>query len=64
MKNITVRALGLAAIVALSLASSFADPGMACCFNPGNPKMACCFNHGNPKMACCHEQYKHSGKHQ
>ena len=52
MKNITARIFGLAAIVALTLVSSFATPGMACCLNPGNPSMACCAH--NSGMACCH----------
>jgi hypothetical protein len=57
MKNITARVLGLAAIVALSLASSFATPNMACCKNAA---MACC---KNPAMPCCHFNHKYSVKH-
>ena len=44
MKKITARVLALAAIVALTLVSSFATPRMACC--------------KNPSMPCCHFQHK------
>jgi hypothetical protein len=57
MKTITARVLGLAAIVALSLVSSFADPSMACCKNAAMP---CC---KNPLMRCCHFNHKPAGKH-
>ena len=60
MKTITARLLGLAAIVALSLVSSFATPNMECCRNPGNPGMACC---KNPRMRCCHFNRQPAAKH-
>ena len=49
MKKITVRLAGLAALLVLTIGTSFAVPSMSCCEH--GQQMACC-NHGQ-QMACC-----------
>jgi len=54
MNKITAGVLSLAALLALTLGTSFASPSMACCTH--GQQMACC-THGQ-QMACCHFSHK------